>query len=777
MASQQFASRLINGQKGLWEVCVGLEIHAQILSASKLFSGASASGSKLFDDVESAMPGGRGGPNSTVAAFDAAHPGTMPQINLHCVSQGVRAGMALRGDIQRCNSFVRKHYFYPDLPLGYQITQLERPVVLGGHLQFTTPLRSEKSNARTRDTAPRIAGIDRIQIEQDSGKSSHTLNRDKSLIDLNRAGVGLLEVVTMPDLRSADEASSFLRKLQTLLVHLGVCDGEFESGSIRCDVNVSVRPVEAAYAKEVSEVEVKSMTMPTPASASAGRSAQTQSTSAGAGSTHARRPLWYSDVQSDEVPGAATLAAPAYVASGSAWRWQHASNTADSTQQPKPLLEELLAFRRQHMPSFGARVEMKNLSSIRAVYRGVDHEAARQIAILEGTGGGAVGVVERETRLFDALLRTSVRLRGKEGLADYRCVFQPTTMMMMTLVRYQACPVHSLRLLQCLHHRHCLCAAFRRFLPEPDLSPIILPISFLASTLASMPELPDDTAAILTSRHGLPPSDAATIVNEPGAIAYYRGALDAACTEAAVALHQHGAASSASSSTARLLSDAAKPLARNVFNWLINEVFGSLTERGLALPLAHPSSVAASGGSPLNAVRADARTCPVDAARFGQLVALVHSGFVSGKRGKDVLAIMMGEPVRSAGVAAKGAQAVVAADDDDDTDGVRPGESASQFAAPDVRSPKEIIVSKGWAQLNDREAIMKLAVAAVSDPKFAESVKKWRELGQDRVAGPIMAHVLQSSGGLANPELASECVRDVLGPLGQRPQPRGAKGR
>ncbi|RHY71853.1 hypothetical protein DYB38_009078 [Aphanomyces astaci] len=250
-----------------WEVCIGLEIHAQILSASKLFSGSSAA-SKSAAFL----------PNSRVSFFDAAMPGTLPSLNRSCVAQAVRTAHALQSDVNLQSVFERKHYFYCDLPLGYQITQQRAPIASNGILKFhvkdtagetvarNTNFSSRKEkNAAQKQLAAADADewvekqvrINRIQIEQDSGKSLHML--DATHVDLNRAGTGLMEIVFEPDLRSAAEAGQVLREVQHLLRHIGTCDGNMEDGSMRCDLNVSVRPKAAEEHPFGERVEVKNM--------------------------------------------------------------------------------------------------------------------------------------------------------------------------------------------------------------------------------------------------------------------------------------------------------------------------------------------------------------------------------------------------------------------------------------------------------------------------------------------------------------------------------------
>ena len=212
---------LIKGDTGEWEVVVGLEVHAQIISESKLFSGAAtAFGAE---------------PNSQVSTVDAAFPGMLPVLNGHAVEQAVRTGLGLKAEINLHSEFERKNYFYPDLPAGYQISQYLEPVVGNG----TVLLDLE-------DGTTREVGIERLHMEQDAGKSLHDQHPSKTYVDLNRAGVPLMEIVSKPDLRSSEEAGAYLRKLRSILRYLGTCDGNMEEGSMRCDVNVSVRRPGAA---------------------------------------------------------------------------------------------------------------------------------------------------------------------------------------------------------------------------------------------------------------------------------------------------------------------------------------------------------------------------------------------------------------------------------------------------------------------------------------------------------------------------------------------------
>ena len=207
---------LIKGKTGDWEVVIGLEVHAQISSRAKLFSAAATD----FG----------GAPNAHVALLDAAMPGMLPVINRFCVEQAVRTGLGLNAEINLVSVFDRKNYFYADLPQGYQISQYKQPIVGAGSISIDLP-----------DGSSKRIGIERLHLEQDAGKSLHDQHPSKSYVDLNRSGVGLMEIVSDPDMRSADEAAAYVSKLRAILRFLGTCDGNMEQGSLRADCNVSVR--------------------------------------------------------------------------------------------------------------------------------------------------------------------------------------------------------------------------------------------------------------------------------------------------------------------------------------------------------------------------------------------------------------------------------------------------------------------------------------------------------------------------------------------------------
>jgi aspartyl-tRNA(Asn)/glutamyl-tRNA(Gln) amidotransferase subunit B len=208
-------TKSIEGRTGPWEIVLGLEVHAQVASNAKLFSGAAV--------------GFGGGPNEQVSLVDAAMPGMLPVINRHCVEQAVKTGLGLKAKINLKSHFDRKNYFFPDLPQGYQISQYKHPIVGAGEIIVEHD-----------DGSTFTVRIERLHLEQDAGKSLHDQHPDSTYIDLNRAGTALMEIVSMPDMRSSEEAAAYVKKLRTILIYLGTCDGDMEKGNLRADVNVSV---------------------------------------------------------------------------------------------------------------------------------------------------------------------------------------------------------------------------------------------------------------------------------------------------------------------------------------------------------------------------------------------------------------------------------------------------------------------------------------------------------------------------------------------------------
>jgi aspartyl-tRNA(Asn)/glutamyl-tRNA(Gln) amidotransferase subunit B len=337
MTVQSNAQKLIKGSTGDWEVVIGMEIHAQVTSESKLFSGASTE----FG----------GAANSHVSLVDAAMPGMLPVINEECVRQAIRTGLGLKAKVNFRSVFDRKNYFYPDLPQGYQISQYKSPIV--GEGAVTVDLEGGDSV---------VVGIERVHLEQDAGKSLHDRHPDYSYVDLNRSGVALMEIVSKPDLRSADEAKAFITKLRSILRYLGTCDGDMEKGNLRADVNVSVRR-----------------------------------------------------------PG-------------------------------EPL---------------GTRCEIKNVNSIRFIGQAIEHEARRQIEIIEEGG-----TIDQETRLFDAVRGETRSMRSKEEAHDYR------------------------------------------YFPDPDLLPLVFDQPYVDALAAKIPELPDEKKSRFIRDFSLSDYDAGVLVAE-----------------------------------------------------------------------------------------------------------------------------------------------------------------------------------------------------------------------------------------------------------------------
>jgi len=344
----------IHGATGEWEVVIGLEVHAQVVSRSKLFSGAAtAFGAE---------------PNAQVSLVDAAMPGMLPVPNRECIRQAVRTGMAIDAEINKWSRFDRKNYFYADLPQGYQISQLYHPLVGEGRIEICLDEKDPEGSTKT-------IGIERIHVEQDAGKLMHDQHPTMSYVDLNRSGVALMEIVSRPDMRSPAEAGAYLRKLRTILRYVGSCDGNMEEGSMRADVNVSVRR-----------------------------------------------------------PG-----------------------------EP-----------------FGTRTETKNVNSVRFVMQAIEHEANRQVDLLE-----AGGKVVQETRLFDPDTGSTRSMRSKEDAHDYR------------------------------------------YFPDPDLLPLELDDVFLAECRASLPELPDTKRHRYENALGLSPYNANVLTAEAETARWFEALLAA----------------------------------------------------------------------------------------------------------------------------------------------------------------------------------------------------------------------------------------------------------
>jgi len=347
--------KVISGAKQDWELVIGLEVHAQVASNAKLFSGASTTfGAE---------------PNSNVAFVDAGMPGMLPVINEYCVEQAVRTGLGLNAEINLTSAFDRKNYFYPDLPQGYQISQLYHPIVGEGEVLVEMG-----------DGTARVVRIERIHLEQDAGKSIHDMDPAMSFVDLNRTGVALMEIVSRPDIRGPEEAAAYVSKLRQILRYLGTCDGNMQNGNLRADVNVSICE-----------------------------------------------------------PGAYE-------------RYQETQDFA-------------------HL---GTRCEIKNMNSLRFIQAAIDHEARRQIKIVEGGG-----TVDQETRLYDPDKGETRSMRSKEEAHDYR------------------------------------------YFPDPDLLPLEIEQAWVDGIKASLPELPDAKKARFMEAFGLSDYDASVLTAGTAEAAYF----------------------------------------------------------------------------------------------------------------------------------------------------------------------------------------------------------------------------------------------------------------
>ena len=349
------APKVISGAKEDWELVIGLEVHAQVSSNAKLFSGASTQfGAE---------------PNANVAFVDAAMPGMLPVINEFCVAQAVRTGLGLNAAINLTSAFDRKNYFYPDLPQGYQISQLYHPIVGEGEVLV--------------EMGPGVARrvrIERIHLEQDAGKSIHDMDPSMSFVDLNRTGVALMEIVSRPDIRGPEEAAAYVVKLRQILRYLGTCDGNMQNGNLRADVNVSIcRPGDYERYQETGDHSV-----------------------------------------------------------------------------------------------LGTRCEIKNMNSMRFIQAAIEHEARRQITIVEGGG-----TVDQETRLYDPDKGETRSMRSKEEAHDYR------------------------------------------YFPDPDLMPLEIEQAWVDDIAAALPELPDAKKARFVADYGMTDYDAGVLTAEVEAAAYF----------------------------------------------------------------------------------------------------------------------------------------------------------------------------------------------------------------------------------------------------------------
>ena len=337
MMSKKYSDYIIKRNQNNYEVVIGLEVHAQISSQSKLFS---SSATKFGAE-----------PNTQVSLVDAAFPGMLPVINEFCIKQAVKTGLGLKAKINKRSIFDRKNYFYADLPQGYQISQYKDPIVGEGSVILDLPL-GEKT-----------IGIERLHLEQDAGKSIHDIDPQNTLVDLNRSGVALMEIVSKPDLRSPDEVNAYIKKLRSIMRYLGTCDGNMQEGSLRADVNVSVR--------------------------------------------------------------------------------------------------------KKGEKEFGTRCEIKNVNSIKFMQMAIEHEANRQVDVIEEGGS-----IDQETRLFDTKKNETRSMRSKEDAHDYR------------------------------------------YFPDPDLLPLEINDALINEIKKNMPELPDEKKKRFIDKFNLSAYEANILVSD-----------------------------------------------------------------------------------------------------------------------------------------------------------------------------------------------------------------------------------------------------------------------
>lgn len=600
----------------LYQTVIGIEIHAQLSVPTKLFSSAPTRHRPSSNDATSNA-------NASVHPYDLAYPGTLPSLSLAAVKASILSAAALNCRVHNLSRFERKHYFYPDLPHGYQITQQRWPLASDGLITFmphhnrqAQPKKGKKKKKRSRgvksggnsetnenepinddqvefEPRPVQLRIERVQMEQDTGKTTtHRVTNDegnaisKSLIDYNRAGCALIEIVSLPDLRSAHEAAGAVEKIRTLMRHVGSCDGRMEEGSLRCDLNVSVAPI-----------------------------------ANGDGGVSGSR---------EELP-----------------------------------------------PGTGRRVEVKNLNSLRQVAAATEYEALRQSSLsLMGTP------TSQETRTFRVkptsdehpLGGETVCTRAKGGAVDYR------------------------------------------FMPEPDLPPLILDEETLGSNMTlekfvegHMPESPEEARARLVEDYVLAEDVADVITRDPPAIALF---------EQTVATARIELAKTAEDDRSEEMLDSLPTLAAN---WLCNDLFALIKKNAL--------NGSGDDGKDQLCNLASAEHSAVDGEQLGALVAMVASGALSASMAKKVLVIMFENP---------------------------------------HSLPKDIAEANGWRVISDIDALVELCKGVLLDPANASQLEQYR-LGGKKVwkiekyfAGKVMA----ASKGNAHPERMREALTGVLERLG-----------
>ncbi len=564
-----------NASNPLYHTVIGIEIHAQLSVPTKLFS---SSPTKHHKEVSHYTDN----PNTSISAHDIGYPGTLPILSRKSVQYAVLSAAALNCKIQKKSRFERKHYFYPDLPLGYQVTQQRWPLAKDGTLicrRFTLPQAKDVELSKFFDV-----GIDRIQIEQDTGKTT-TITRETealSLIDFNRAGSTLIEIVFKPQIKSAHEAASVASTVQSLLKHIGTCDGKMEDGSLRVDLNVSIAPVQTEDDLEI---------------------------------------------------------------------YPKNTNQNNPFQQYLPL-------------GAGNRVEVKNLNSLRQIIQSVEYEGIRQAKIR--MSGDWIG---QETRTFDPKNGITIKLRDKGDAVDYR------------------------------------------FMPEPDLPPLILnEEAFNGKKLEQflsdeLPELPEEAINRLMDEFDILEAAALVIVSDKPAISFFEEAVRI-CIE-------------------NLKSESAmKMVAVSVSNWLCNDLFALVKESALrkeTSPSDHSEIGDEEHQHPISIQYSN-----VSAERLGILVSLVLNEIVSTKQAKKLLNVMYTEDL--------------------------------------VSDPHTIANERGWKLISDRTELKELCRKSILDPKHQKQLDQYSQGGKNvqKMKKYFIGKIMAASQGNAHPELLQDALDETL---------------
>ncbi|KAL7462287.1 hypothetical protein ACHAXS_002674 [Conticribra weissflogii] len=604
-----------NRLRPLYQTIIGIEIHAQLSVPTKLFSAAPTRHNHSYaSEIKDAVKA-----NVFVHPYDLAYPGTLPTLSMSAVKASLISAAAMNCEIHEISRFERKHYFYPDLPNGYQITQQRWPLASNGFVDFYPwsnnqgQMKKEKEIPKRRRREPTdghnklnrpaktIAQsnqgepenvhlrIERIQLEQDTGKTTtHSMaSASQSQIDFNRAGCALIEIVSYPDLRSAHEAAGAVEKIRKLLKHIGTCDGRMEDGSLRCDLNVSIAPI--------------------------------------------------------------------------------LKGDLERSQMQRPKLPE----------GNGHRVEVKNLNSLRQIISATEYEVLRQSILARNNRPTG-----RETRTFHVkpiskefpLGGETVIIREKGDSVDYR------------------------------------------FMPEPDIPPLVLNERTLGSNLKleefieqNMPELPQETVARLMKDYGISQNLADLITNDPPAIKLFENAVETAKME----LNDN---------------ESSDPIPTMVGNWLCNDLFAlvkkSATEDGNGNSSSETHNEEESHGSLNHPISVEFSTVKGD--RLGSLIALIVKGIISTSMAKKILSLMFKENLQS--------------------------------------SPMEIAKSNGWRVVSDMDTLIKLCESVVFDPQNSSQLEQYREGGkfQWKIEKFLIGKVMAASNGNAHPERLKEALSSVL---------------